>query len=433
MVDRADNTQLGTAAPAARRLQTPGVPSSKTLPPTFAALRYYNYRLFFIGQLISLIGTWMQNVAQSWLVYALTGSPFYLGVVSFAACIPMLSFSLGAGVLIDRVEKRTLLVVTQSASMLLAFVLAADVFWGWVQPWHIVILSFLLGLVNTFDAPARQAFAVEMVEDRGDLPNAIALNSAIFQMARIIGPTIAGITLAAIGAAWCFFLNGISFVAVIIALSLMRLKPAARTRSGASALEQLREGLDYIRRTETVRTLITIVAVSNLFAFGYSALMPAFAEDILQSGPTGLGLLSAAVGAGALVAALMVATLANFKHRGVLLTFGNLFFPVMVLLFATSRVLPISMLALAGVGFGFVVQNATINTLIQNTVPDVLRGRVMSLYMLVMNGFFPLGALLAGFIAQSLSIPLGAGFGGAVALVYGLTLLWRKPFVRRMP
>src|SRR5512142_755838 len=264
------------------------------LPKTFSALRHRNYRLFFTGQLISLIGTWMQNVAQAWLVYALTNSPFYLGVVSFAASIPTLALMLGAGVIIDRVPKRTLLMLTQTAAMLLAFILAADVAVGWVQPWHIVILSFMLGIVNSFDAPARQAFVVEMVEDRKDLPNAIALNSAIFQLARIIGPSLAGIALAVVGAAWCFFLNGISFIAVIAGLWMMRIQPMIGAKKEQSAIEQLREGLAYIWHTETVRTLIAVVAVSNLFAFGYSALMPAFPEDVLHPGPAGLGFLAAA-------------------------------------------------------------------------------------------------------------------------------------------
>src|SRR5512143_4259746 len=257
MVERVDETEISVGPPAAGRMQT-GLTSERglELPSTFAALRHRNYRLFFTGQLISLIGTWMQNVAQAWLVYALTNSPFYLGVVSFAASIPTLALMLGAGVIIDRVPKRTLLILTQTAAMLLAFILAADVVAGWVQPWHIVILSFMLGIVKSFDSPARQAFVVEMVEDRKDLPNAIALNSAIFQLARIIGPTLAGIALAVVGAAWCFFLNGISFIAVIVGLALMTIRRSAALVRSGSVIAQLREGLAYIWHTEVVRTLI---------------------------------------------------------------------------------------------------------------------------------------------------------------------------------
>lgn len=433
MADRAEERQSTIPPPAAGTRSASSIPlRGAALPSTFSALRHRNYRLFFVGQLISLIGTWMQNVAQSWLVFALTGSPFYLGVVSFASSIPTLALTLGAGVVIDRVPKRTVLLITQASSMLLAFILSADVFLNWVQPWHIVILSFLLGIVNSFDAPTRQAFVVEMVEDRADMPNAIALNSAIFQIARIIGPTLAGIALAVVGPAWCFLLNGLSFIAVIIGVWMMQIQVVTFAEKKASVAEQLREGLAFIWHSDTVRTLFSVVAVSNLFAFGYSALMPAFAEDVLNQGPEGLGLLSAAVGAGALIGALIVASSANSKHKGMVLTFGNLFFPTMVLFFAASTSFALSMLILAGVGLGFVIQNATTNTLIQNTVPDALRGRVMAVYMLIFNGFFPLGSLLAGSIAQGYGTPVGAAFGGAIALLYGLFLLWRAPLVRRL-
>ncbi len=404
---------------------------SRAFPKTFAALRHRNYRLFFTGQLISLIGTWMQNVAQAWLVYAITDSPLYLGIVSFAGSIPSLTLSWGAGVVVDRVPKRTLLILTQSAAMVLAFILAADVFLGWVHPWHIVIFSFLLGAVNSFDGPTRQAFVIEMV-DREDLMNAIALNSAIFNSARVLGPTLAGIALAVIGPAWCFFLNGVSFIAVIIGLWLMQIKPVIGARREVSPLVQMREGVVYIWRNKIVLTLISIVAVANFFAFGYSALMPAFAENVLNQGPTGLGLLSAAVGVGALAGALIMASLGNYKHKGLLLTFGNLFFPVMVLLFSVSQNFIWSLLILVGVGLGFMIQNATTNTLVQTTVPDELRGRVMSIYMMVFQGLFPIGSLLAGFVAQSISIPIGAAYGGAIALLYALFLLWRAPFIRKL-
>jgi MFS family permease len=424
----ADLKEIGPlVAPPAVGGTRGGIPLGKT----FTALRHRNYRLFFAGQLTSLVGTWMQNVAQSWLVYQLTGSPLYLGIVSFASAVPVLFLSLWAGLIIDRVPKRKLLIVTQSSMLALAFILSADVFFGWVQAWHIVILSFLLGVANTFDAPARQAFVVDMVA-REDLQNAIGLNSAIFQMARIIGPTIAGITLAFVGAAWCFFLNGVSFIAVIVGLWLMQVPPTIAARKGASQLAQIRQGLGFIRHNQAVLTLLGMVAVANIFAFGYSALMPAFAQDVLNSGPTGLGLLSAAVGVGALIGALTVASLDQFQHKGMLLTLGNLFFPAMVLLFATSRNFPLSMLFLVGVGLGFMVQNAMTNTLIQLAVPDELRGRVMSVYMLVFQGFFPLGSLMAGTIAEHFGIPIGAMFGGTVALIAGLVWLWRAPYIRKL-
>ena len=433
MADREESGRV-FAAPAVAETRVAVAPRSSgwALPKTFSALRHRNYRLFFAGQLTSLIGTWMQNVAQAWLVFQITNSPFYLGVVSFAGAIPVLFLSLWAGLIVDRVSKRTLLIATQTSMMVLAFILSADVFLGWVQPWHIVILAFLLGVANTFDAPARQAFVVDMIDAREDLQNAIGLNSAIFQMARIIGPTIAGITLALIGSAWCFLLNGVSFLAVIAGLWMMQVKPLVGVRRDASQFAQIRQGLGYIRRNQVVLTLLGMVAVANIFAFGYSALLPAFADDVLNSGPEGLGLLSAAVGVGALIGALAVASLGDFQHKGKLLTLGNLFFPAMVLLFAISTNFPVSMLLLVGAGVGFMVQNAMTNTLIQLAVPDELRGRVMGVYMLVFQGFFPVGSLMAGEIGQQFSVPIGAAFGGAVALAAGLLWLWRAPYIRKL-
>ncbi len=432
MTDREEENVVTIAAPAAGAARMQVEPRrSRGLPRTFAALRHPNYRLYFAGQLVSLVGTWMQNVAQAWLVYQLTGSPLYLGIVSFASSIPSLTLSLGAGVIIDRIPKRSLLIVTQCAAMVLALLLAADVFLGWVHPSHVVIFSFLLGVVNAFDAPARQSFVVEMVA-REDLMNAIALNSAIFNSARVLGPMFAGIALALVGPAWCFFLNGISFIAVIYGLWLMQIKPIISARPGGSPIAQMREGLSYIWHTEAIRHLLGLIAVANLFAFGYSTLMPAFANDVLNVGPAGLGMLSAAVGAGALTGALVVASLGNFPHKGLLLTFGNLFFPVMVLLFSFSRNYPFSLALLVAIGLGFMIQNATANTLIQSMVPDELRGRVMSVYMMVFQGFFPLGSLLAGLVAEHFGIPIGAGLGAAIALAYGLVLLWRAPLIRKL-
>jgi len=406
-------------------------PRGLSLSQTFAALKHRNYRLFFFGQLTSLIGTWMQNMAQPWLVYQMTGSPLYLGIVSFATAVPVLLLSLWAGVFIDRMPKRKLLLITQILASGQAVLLALDVFLGWVQPWHIVIFAFLLGTVNAFDAPTRQSFVIEMV-GREDLQNAIGLNSAIFQLSRIIGPTVAGILLAVVGPAWCFSLNGVSKIAVIAGLWLMNVKPIVAAQNNANPLAQMREGLSFIRRNQVMLTLLAMVAVTNVFAFGYSALLPAFARDVLKQGPEGLGLLSAAIGAGALVGALTVASLGSFQHKGLLLTFGNVLFPAMVLLFAWSSLFPLSMLILVFAGLCIMIQNAMTNTLIQATVPDSLRGRVMSVYMLVFQGFFPIGSLMAGSIAESFGVPIGASFGAAIALMAGLIWLWRAPYVRRL-
>lgn len=390
--------------------------------PMFAALRHRNYRLFFFGQLVSLIGTWMQNVAQSWLVYALTGSPFYLGLVSFVSALPVLFLSLWAGIVVDRVPRRNLLVVTQSTMMALALALSFLAFQGWVRPWHVLALAFLLGLANTFDAPARQAFVVEMV-GREDLMNAIALNSALFNAARIVGPALAGIVLAALGPAWCFLLNGISFLAVIVGLLGIRVRERPEPPPERSPIAQLREGFRYIRDHRTVRTLILMVAVSNLFASGYSALLPAFARDVLGGTEITLGLLTTAVGLGALAGALLVAALSGSPHAGMLLRSASLLFPAMVCALAFARTLPLALAILVGIGVGFAVQNALANTTLQHQTPDALRGRVMSVYTWVFFGLFPIGALLSGAVAQALGVTASIAIGGGLGLALELVLL----------
>ncbi len=416
------------AAPASA---DPPPPTGFGLARTFASLKHRNYRLFFAGQLVSLTGTWMQNVAQAWLVYQLTNSPFKLGVVAFAAGVPALIFSLWAGVVADRTPKRRLLLFTQTGMMLLAFVLAADMFLGAVQWWHVAVLAFLLGVANAFDAPARQAFVVEMV-GRSELMNAIALNSAMFNSARIVGPALAGITLAALGAAWCFVLNGVSFLAVIGGLALMDVQPYVGAPAAESHWTQMREGLSYVWHQTTVRSLLTLVAVSNLFALGFLALLPAFAQDVLHIGTVGYGLLSTALGVGALAGALILASLGDHSRKGMMLTAGNLTVPVVVIALALSRSYHLTLALLVIGGLGFMTQNATANTLLQKIVPDGLRGRVMSVYMMVFLGFYPIGSLVAGAVAERFGVPAGAAFGGAVALGYGLYLYWRAPRLRAL-
>ena len=373
----------------------------------------------------------MQNVAERWLVWELTSSPFKLGVVTFAAGVPVLLFSLWGGLIADRVPKRRLLLLTQSFMMTLAFLLAVDVILGTVQWWHVGILAFLLGTANSFDAPARQAFVVEMV-GRSDLMNAIALNSALFNSARIIGPALAGVTLAALGTAWCFALNALSFLAVLIGLALMRVKPYIGAVSAESSFVQIREGVTYIWRHPYVRTLIALVAVSNMFAMGYMALLPALAQDVLHVGTVGFGFMTTAIGVGALAGALFIASLGDYQRKGVLLTAGNLLFPVMVIALSLSRSYHLTIGFLVVAGLGFMTQNATANTLVQTTVPDALRGRVMSVYMMVFQGFFPIGALIAGAVAEKFGVPAGVAFGGGVALAYGLFLHWRAPQMRAL-
>jgi len=406
--------------------------STPRLPSTFSALRHRNFRLWFIGQTLSMVGTWMQSVAQGWLVFQLTGSEFALGVISFIGTLPTLFLMLPAGALADRIPRRQVLLVTQTAMMLFAFILAALAATHTLQVWHIGVLAACLGVANSFDAPARQALAVEMVEDRADLMNAIALNATIFNLARVVGPAIGGVTLAAVGAAWCFALNGLSFMAVLVALLMMKL-PAMHREVRTDALTlQIAEGLKYVWQTPVVRTATALVAVSSLFGFSYAVLLPAYAVDVLHVGETGLGALNTAIGIGALVGSLIVASMSRFSRKGLVLTAGSIIFPAVLILFAFSRSLWISLATLSVIGVAFVSQNAMGNTLIQIIVPDSLRGRVMAVYTLMFFGTAPFGALQAGAIAQAFGPAAGVAVGAGIALAFALFVFFAAPAVRQV-
>ncbi len=402
------------------------------LPPIFTALRYPNYRRWFIGQALSLMGTWMQGVAQGWLVYALTGSKLALGLIAFAGSIPTLFLMLPAGVVADRVSRRKLMMVTQTSMMLFAFAIAGLAAANVLQVWHIAVLAFLGGVANSFDAPARLALAVEMVEDRRDLQNAIALNSTMFNLARIVGPAIGGVVLAGLGAAWCFALNGLSFVAVLVALFGMRLNDTVRPVSKEPMGQQIKIGLRYVWNHTAVRTLMFLVGMTSLFGFSYSVLMPAYAVDVLKVGEAGLGGLNAAVGIGALAGSLVVASLTRSRRKGVQLTIGSLLFPAAVIVFATSRSFPVSLALLAVIGFAFISQNATSNTLIQAIVPDELRGRVMSVYSFMFFGAMPFGSLLVGALAQALGPTTAVIICAVITLAAALRVFLGVPDVRRL-
>ena len=407
-------------------------PAKEHRSSTFAALRYHNYRLWFFGQATSLVGTWMQSVAQGWLVYQLTGSNLALGAISFAGSIPTLFLMLPAGVLADRFPKRSLVLITQTVMMLCAFALAALAASGVLQVWHIGVLAFGLGVANSFDAPARQSLAVEMVEDRRDMMNAIAMNSTMFNLARIAGPAIGGVVLAHLGAVWCFALNGLSFLAVLVALWRMRLPQVALAPQNEPFAAQIVTGLRYIWGNTPIRTIIALVGVSSLFGLSYATLMPAYAVDVLHVGEAGLGSMSAAVGVGALIGSLAVASLGSFRRKGLLLAAGSLIFPLALLSFAQTRYLPLSLTCLAVVGFGFVMQNATSNTLVQSIVPDDLRGRVMGAYTLTFFGTTPFGALLAGTLAQALGPALAVVVSAGVTLAFAAGVLVATPVLRRL-
>jgi MFS family permease len=397
---------------------------------TFSALKHRNYRYYFIGQGISLIGTWMQMVAQGWLVYELTKSPQILGVTVFARGVPVLLFSLGAGVLVDRFPRRLVMLTTQTVFMVLALILSLLVFMRWVQPWHIVTLSFLGGFAAAFDGTARQTFVKDMV-GKADMANAIALNSSLFQFSRIIGPALAGITLAWVGPEWCFLLNGLSYLAVIGGLLLMDMpEPQAPPRTSSMSAE-MKEGLTYIWQHKSVLTLILVMAVSSIFG-AYDTMLPAYARDILNINAQGLGWLSTAVGIGAFAGAIMMASLSHTKRKGLWLSLGNIVFPICLLLVAASNVFPWSLLMLTGLGWAFMVQGAAANTLVQASVPDHLRGRVMSVYMLAFFGLSPLGGLLAGTLAEYWGIQIGMSFGAIIALVFGVVVFFFVPRVRQM-
>jgi MFS family permease len=414
----------GAAQPAARRVRP-------SVQQTFAALKYRNYRLWFTGQLVSLFGTWMQTTAQGYLVFQLTQSPAYLGYVGFAAGVPAWLFTLYGGVIADRMPRRTLMLITQTAMMILAFVLAGLVFADLVQPWQIVTLAFLLGIANAFDGPARLAFVVELV-DREDLTNAIALNATMFNLATATGPAIAGITYALIGPAWCFLLNGLSFLAVIWALLRMKLAPPKPAAKRGSTWADLGEGVRYILRHPAIRTLIGLVGMTSLFGISFATLFPAWAVDVLGGDATTNGLLQSARGLGALLSALVLASLGRSRFKGKLLTLGTIAFPLLLLLFVFVRALPLALLVLVGTGIAVILIMNVANALVQGLVPDALRGRVMSVYSMTFFGCMPLGALWIGAVAEYASAPIAMTIGALVSLAFGALLFVFAPWVRRL-
>ncbi len=382
----------------------------------FTALRHPNYRLFWIGQLVSLIGTWMQTVAQAWLVLQMTGSAVDLGIVSALQLLPVLLIGMFGGVFADRISKRRLLLTTQTFQMLLAAILGLLVSTGLVQIWHVYLLATLLGVANAFDMPTRQAFVVEMV-GREDLMNAVALNSMQFNAARIIGPALAGISIAAIGVAGSFYANAISFVFVIGGLAMMRtdrffaVEPAPR----ASVFGSLAEGCRYVLKTPTVLVITALVGILGIFAFNMNVLVPLFAKNVLHSGAGGYGLLMAAMGAGSLLAALTAAFLQ--RTRWDLLLGGAVVFCLFEIGFAFSHMFWLSMLLLAVTGYGLITFFMSANTGVQQKAPDQLRGRVMGVYMTVNVGATPFGNVASGALASSFGAPFAMAVGAAAALV----------------
>jgi MFS family permease len=387
---------------------------------TFAALQFPNYRLWFRGQIVSLFGTWMQTTAQGFLIYELTHSPAYLGYVGFASGIPAWLLTLYGGVIADRMPRRTLLIITQTSMMIFAFILAALAFLHVVQPWHVVLLSFCLGTANAFDAPARQAFVGEMV-DRDYLTNAIALNATMFHTATAIGPAAAGITYALFGPAWCFTINGVSFIAVIIALQMMKIKPqehlADTGREG-----KFKEGILYVVHHDLIRVIIGIVALNSMFTLSLTTLIPAWAVQILGGDATTNGFLNSARGMGSLMGALVIATLGRITYRGKLVTFGSFLAPVLLLVFAFVHWLPVSLAVMAGIGLGTIMVMNLANALVQTSTPEHLRGRVMGAYTWIFFGFMPIGALWSGGLADRYGLSEAVLINGLIALAAAVAI-----------
>jgi MFS family permease len=393
-----------------RRVATGGVSFRKT----FSAFKHRNFRLYFIGQLISFTGSWMTTTAQGWLVYQLTGSKALLGVVAAAALAPMLVFATLGGWMADRFPKRSVIVCTQLSSMFLSLAMAFLVWTKVVQPWQIIALAVFGGITMAFDMPARQSFVIEMTS-REDLMNAISLNSSAFNCARIVGPSIAGLLMAHISIAACFLCDGLSFIPVIAGLLLMRLpKKDTQIASSGGAIAQALEGFSYVWSHRRVLTILSLFTVVGIFGWSYSVLMPAFAHDILHLGANGYGLLMAGSGVGALSAALTVASAGHLLPTRAMALGGVWIFSVALVLFAFTRNLYLGVVLLAFVGFGIVLYFSTSNTVLQSIVPDEMRGRVMGIWALIFGGMIPLGSLEAGLLADLLGTPATMAIGAVI-------------------
>jgi MFS family permease len=402
-----------------RRMPVGGI----TWRHTFRALRHRNYRLFFWGQLVSLIGTWMQQTAMSWFVYEITNSKFLLGVVSAVGSAPMVLSSVWGGTLADLHSKRSILVATQSAQMVCAFLLAAGVWLGFASPLFIIVVAALNGISMGFDMPARQAFTVEMTS-REDLLNAISLNSSIVNGARVVGPSVAGLMIGAVGVAMCFFLNGLSFIAVIAGLLMMQLLPFEPKVHVASAGEHAWNGIMYSMKHPRVRMILVLFLAVGVFGWSYAVLMPAFARDVLGRGANGYGVLMSASGLGALVGALMVATYGHlFTPRRLALGGVWLFSAALFAVSFTKDFAPALVLLFAG-GFGMLLFFATSNTVLQTIVPDEMRGRVMGVWSLVFGAMIPLGSLEAGTVAHLAGTSFALAFGAIICAVSALITLF---------
>jgi MFS family permease len=396
---------------------------------TFAALRHRNYRLWVIGQLVSLLGSWMQVTAQGFLVFELTQSAAYLGYVGFAGGAPMWLLTLYGGIVADRISRRILMIITQVSMMVLAFLLAALTFLHLVRPWHILVLAFCLGVANAFDAPARQAFVTDMVPPE-DLTNAIALNAAMFHAATTTGPAAAGLIYALFGPAWCFTVNGISFLAIIAALLMMRMAPPTRAVARRPALRELQEGISHVVTDPIIRMLVIVVGMTSCFGMSLSTLIPAWAVIILKGDAVTNGYLLSGRGIGSLCGALLIASLGRFPVKGRLLSVGMFGFPLCLLAFAFANQLVLSLLFILGVGMGLILVLNLANAMVQTLTPESLRGRVMSVYMMTFFGLMPIGAMWIGMLAEHFGEVAAVVVNGLLALFFAAAVWIAAPKLR---
>jgi MFS family permease len=394
------------------------------LPPRFRALQHRNFQLFIAGQLISLVGTWMQTTAQLWLVYKLTNSAALLGVFGFANQVPILFLAALGGYIGDRYNRHYGVIWTQTVSMVLAFVLAALTFANIIQVWELIFVAFLVGVVNAFDVPIRQAFLVEMVV-KEDLPNAIALNSSIFNGARVVGPAIAGFALAWKGPAWCFFLNGVSFLAVIGALLAMRIVKRESKKEAGSPFQSFMQGFRFAMSDLPIRSTLLLLSMLSLFGLQYSVFLPIFASEVLHRGAKGFGLLMSAAGVGAVLGALHFAARTSYKGLARWIAATSTTCAVGLVIFSQSRYFWLSMAVLLVVGFCATVQMAATNTTLQNRVPDQLRGRIMAVYATMFMGVQPIGSLIAGGVAKHIGAPYTLAVFGTLCFLGSMIFIFR--------
>ncbi|HEY0035933.1 MAG TPA: MFS transporter, partial [Longimicrobium sp.] len=400
-------------------------------PALLRALRHPNYRLFFGGQGISLIGTWITRIAQSWLVYRLTGSAAMLGVVGFVSQLPTFLLAPVAGVWTDRLNRYRVLVVTQVAAMVQSFALAALALTGTIQIWHVLVLGAVQGVINAFDTPARQALLVDLIEDREDLPNAIALNSSMVNGARLIGPSIAGIVIAAVGEGWCFLADGVSYFAVIVSLLLMKISLKPRAPTHKRVTQELAEGFRYAFGFRPIRAVLILLALVSLMGMPYTVLMPVVAAGTLHGGPHTLGFLMGASGVGALGGALYLASRRSILGLGRVIPIASALFGAGLIAFGMSRSVPLSMALMLVTGAGFMVQMASSNTILQSVVREEMRGRVMAFYTMAFMGTAPFGSLAAGALAARIGAPRTLMLGGVACIAAAAVFARVLPDLRR--